>query len=64
MVLNLGFGVSPVGINNMDTINITQVHDMKWFIASMVMLTGKIYTGIGSTKIEAIDNLAKEFNKN
>lgn len=52
----------------MHSINITEpynYHDdlQAWFIATLVMLTGKIYTGIGSSKLEAIDNLKAEFNK-
>jgi hypothetical protein len=47
----------------MDTITITQVHDHHWFVASMVMLSGKIYTGIGETKEIALDHLIESFNK-
>jgi hypothetical protein len=47
----------------MKTINITKVRD-DWFIATMVMESGKIYQGIGSSKWSAINELKKEFMVN
>ena len=46
----------------MKTINITEVRS-DWFIATMVMESGKIYQGIGSSKRSAIEELKKEFMK-
>jgi hypothetical protein len=46
----------------MDTINITEVRS-DWFVASMLMIGGKRYVGIGKTKVEAIESLKTEFNK-
>lgn len=47
----------------MQSINITQVNDQNWYIATLIMLSGKIYQGFGRTKLEAIDDLIIEFNK-
>ena len=46
----------------MKTINITTVMS-DWFIATLVMESGKIYQGIGSSKRSAIDELIREFFK-
>ena len=46
----------------MKTINITEVRS-DWFIATMVMESGKIYQGIANSKRSAIEELKKEFMK-
>lgn len=46
----------------MKTINITEVRS-DWFIATMIMESGKIYQGIGISKRSAIEKLKEEFMK-
>lgn len=44
----------------MDTIYISEVR-ADWFVASLVMLDGRIYTGIANTKEKAIEQLQQDF---
>jgi hypothetical protein len=46
----------------MDKINITEVRP-DWFIASMVMLGGKIYNGFGIDKVKAVEDLIASYKK-
>jgi len=48
----------------MHSINITQVHDQDWYIATLTTLSGKIYNGYGKTKLEAIQDLKNNYNNN